>query len=41
VLLIIVIKYVVLLSFDYILIVEYYLTSSDRLVDRLPICMNR
>jgi hypothetical protein len=34
------IKYVVLLSFDYILFVECYLTPSGRLVDRLPISMN-
>jgi len=26
--------------FDYILIVECYLTPSDRLIDRLPICMS-
>jgi len=33
-------EYDALLSFDYILFVEYYLTPNGRLVDRLPICMN-
>jgi hypothetical protein len=31
---------IVLLVFDCILFVEYNLTPSGRLVDRLPICMN-
>jgi len=29
-----------LLSLDYILFVEYYITLSGCLVDRLPICVN-
>jgi len=33
-------EYVALLSFDYILFVEYNLTLNSCLVDRLPICMN-
>jgi len=28
------------LIFDYVYYVKYYLTTSGRLVDRLPICMN-
>jgi hypothetical protein len=27
--------------FDYVYYVEYYLTPSGRLIDLLPICMNR